>query len=84
MNAEETKLVTMEDDNELKLFYLPYFLKCEKSMNFKETFGFTITNIAFSHNEKLVIVGGSKTLAVAEIESIEEFFDLDIEKDQQR
>lgn len=65
MSSDMKKLVTVDitcDESEnvyskLQLFYLPYLLKCEGSMNFKETLGFTITKIAFSHNEKLVIIG---------------------------
>ena len=41
------------------------------SIDFEESLGFKITKIAFSHNERLVIVGNEKHLAVAEIENIE-------------
>ena len=40
--------------------------------------------IAFSYNEKLVNVGDGKHLAVAEIESIESFFKLDMDEVKQR
>ena len=36
MNSEETKFVTVDDDFNLKLFYLPYILKCEMPMEFKK------------------------------------------------
>ena len=81
MNADETKFVTVnKDSNNLQLFSLPYVLKEEMSLNIKDRLGFKIKMIAFSHNEKLVIVGDDHNLAVAEIESIEEFFKLDNEE----
>ena len=71
MNSEETKFVTIDDKGNIQLFSIPYALECEMSINFEESLGFKITMIAFSHNEKLVIVGGGIHLAVAEIENIE-------------
>ena len=53
-------------------------------MNFDSRLGFKITKIAFSHNEKLVIIGDENTLAVAEIKSIEEFFNLEMEEIENR
>ena len=84
MNFEETKFVTVDDKGNIQLFFLPYALKCEMSIDLKKILGFEITKIAFSHNEKLVIVGDSKHLAVAEIESIESFFKLDMDEVKQR
>ena len=71
MNYNETKFVTVDRDYNLKLFYLPYFLKCEMSMNLRERLGLEISNIAFSHNEKFVIFMCYGAIGVAEIESIE-------------
>lgn len=63
MNINETKYVTVDNDYDIRLFYLPYTLKCEMSMNLN--IGFQIKHIAFSHNEKVVIIGGTGRLAVA-------------------
>ena len=67
MNAEETKCVIVDNDsNHLIMFSLPYALiECDMSIDFEEKLGFKITKIAFSHNEKLVIIGDEKHLAVA-------------------
>ena len=80
MNSDETKFVTVDNDSNLQLFYLPYIFKQEMpTMNFKNRLGFKITKIAFSHNEKLVIIASENILAVAKIESIEQFFNFDID-----
>ena len=84
MNFEETKFVTVDDKGNIQLFFLPYALKCEMSIDFEEMLGFKITLIAFSYNEKLVIVGDENHLAVAEIENIESFFKLDMDEVNQR
>ena len=78
MNFEGTKYVKVNKNGNIQLFSLPYALKCEMSIDFKEILGFKITKIAFSHNEKLVIIGDEKHFAVAEIESIESFFKFNI------
>ena len=67
MNFEGTKYVTVDDDGNIQLFFLPYSLKCEMSIDFEKTLGFEIRMIAFSHNERLVIIGDNNHLAVAEI-----------------
>ena len=84
MNSEGTKYVTVDKNGNIKLFSLPYSLKCEMSIDFEERLGFKITLIAFSHNERLVIVGDENHLAVAEIENIESFFKLDMDEVKQR
>ena len=71
MNSKETKFVTVDAEGNIQLFSLPYALECEMSIDFKKILGFKILMIAFSHNEKLVIIGDEKHLAVAEIENIE-------------
>ena len=58
----------------MQLFYLPYILKCEISLNLKENLGFKVTTVAFSLNEKLVIVGDDRNLAVAAIEGMKDFY----------
>ena len=84
MNSQETKYVTVDKYGNIDLFSLPFVLYFEMSIKFKETLGFKIELIAFSYNEKLVIVGDKKHLAVAEIESIESFFKLDMDEVKQR
>ena len=40
MNFEETKFVTVDDKGNIQLFFLPYALKCEMSIDFEEMLGF--------------------------------------------
>ena len=56
MNFDGKKFVTVNGDSNLQLFYLPYILKGEMSLNLKENLDFKVMVIAFSQNEKLVIV----------------------------
>ena len=75
INFEETKFVILDKKGTLQLFYLPHILRFEKSLELDIIMlGNRYTKIAFSYNEKLVIIGNDKRLAVAEIKSIEDFF----------
>ena len=74
MNFDEKKFITVDGDSNLQLLYLPYTLKCECLLIKKDKLDFKVMMIAFSQNEKLVIVGNDWNLAVAVIEGIKNFY----------